>query len=268
MASVFKVTRSGYYAYLKRGESEKSKKDKNLLKKIKKSHEESKGRYGSPSIHGVLKNLGINVGRKRIARIMRENDIKSVRIKFLRKKIQKKELVFANKLARNFFAKEPNTKWVSDITEIKTNKGKLYIAAILDLFSRKIIGLAMDVHMKTDLVLRALTQALYRRKPLKPVLYHSDQGAQYTSQKFQRQLKMLDFDVSMSHVGACFDNAVMESFFASLKTECVYLNKYKSIEDAKCDIFEYVELWYNKKRKHSYLNYMSPEEFEKNNRFD
>ena len=194
---------------------------------------------------------------------MRENGIKSTRVKFLKPKKQKKDIVFSNKLKRNFIATKPNTKWVSDITEIKTNEGKLYIAAILDLFSRKIVGLAMDVTMKADLVIKALKQAIQRRNPRKMALYHSDQGTQYTSQKMQDILKAYTFNVSMSHVGACFDNAVMESFFATLKTECVYLTKFKDINDAKCAIFEYVELWYNKKRRHSYLKYLSPEQFER-----
>lgn len=262
MASVFNVTRSGYYAYVKRGKSDRSNEDQILLEVIEKSHKESRGRYGSPSIHGDLKDLGYKVGRKRVARIMREHGIQSTRVKFLKKKKKKKEVVFDNDLNQDFVAIEPNTKWVSDITEIKTNAGKLYIATVLDLFSRKVIGLAMDVRMKTDLVLKALTQAVYRRKPQNPVLYHSDQGTQYTSHAFQKELKALAFKVSMSNVGACYDNAAMESFYATLKTECVYLNTYQTIEEAKCSIFEYVELWYNKKRRHSYLGYMSPDAFE------
>ncbi len=172
--------------------------------------------------------------------------------------------VAENKLNQDFTASKPNQKWVTDITYIPTKEGWLYLAVVLDLYSRKVVGWAMDEHMERSLVMSALRMALLARKPHKELLHHSDRGSQYASNDYQKLLDDNKITCSMSRKGNCYDNAVMESFFATLKQERVYHQHYQSRQQAKQDLFEYIEVWYNRKRTHSTLGYMSPEEFENN----
>ena len=178
-------------------------------------------------------------------------------------KVNEKAKAASNLLEQDFSATSPNEKWVSDISAVMTEEGWLYIAAILDLFSRRIIGLAMSERMNTDLVMGALEQAIHHRQPAKKCIHHSDRGTQYTSDNFQKALTLQNIISSMSSTGNCFDNAAMESFFHSLKTEHIYFEKYETREQAKKSIFEYIEVFYNRKRRHSTLGYLSPEAFEK-----
>lgn len=179
-------------------------------------------------------------------------------------KVNTRHPVAANVLDQDFTAQAPNEKWVADITYVRTLEGWLYLAIILDLFSRKIVGIAMDDSLNKALVIQALNQALTRRKVTGDLIHHSDKGCQYTSQAFQTLLADADITCSMSGTGNCFNNAVAESFFHTLKTEHVYFECYQTREQAKASIFEYIEIFYNNQRQHSYLNYLSPVEFEKN----
>jgi len=265
MARLLEVSRSGYYRYVKRPMSARSCRDTELFSKIKRIHETSRETYGSPRIHHELKSQGENCSRKRVARIMRENEL-------VGKCAQKKKRITTksdpnhqpaeNLLGQDFSAQSPNEKWVADITEIALNLGKLYIAVIMDLFSRYIIGMSMNHGMTKGLVINALTQALLRREKPQSLIHHSDKGGQYTSHAFQSMLNTYGIRVSHSGTGNCFDNAAMESFFHTLKTEYVYHQHFLNREDAENGIFDYVETFYNTKRRHSYLNYMSPKEFE------
>ena len=195
---------------------------------------------------------------------MRENKVAAKRQKFLKITIRQnpKAQVVENKLQQDFSATKPNEKWVSDITYVWTQLGWLYVAAIMDLFSRRIVGLAMAKRMTTALVLQAFRQAIKHRAAPEGLLYHSDKGSQYTSEEFQQELTHYGVTVSMSGTGNCFDNAAMESFFATLKTECVYFENYRSQEEAEISIFDYTEVFYNNQRQHSYLGYVSPTVFE------
>ena len=266
MAKVFKVSRSGYYAALKRPESTRSMKDRQILKEIKSIHAESRKTYGSPRVYQELKKTELACGLNKVAKMMKNNDIYSI----VKKKHKpygtakhNPELVSDNIVSREFFVAQPNQKWVSDITYVWTNEGWLYVCVIIDLFSRAIIGWSMDKNVDTNLVIMALTMAVTNRQPKKGVIFHSDRGCQYTSHKFHRELKRLNMISSMSRKGNCWDNACSESFFHTLKTELIYQTKYSTRNSARMAIFEYITVFYNRKRIHSYLDYMSPMEFEK-----
>lgn len=267
MAEVLRVCRSGYYKFLKRVPSKRDLKNEELIGKIKEVHQASRRTYGSPRIHKVLEALGEKCSRKRTAKLMRRAQIKAK----MRKKWvvtttpsrEKKEPV-PNHLDQNFIVEAPNKVWVSDITYVATEEGWLYVATVMDLFSRKIVGLSMGSRLETELVVKALHQALYRRGKPKGVMHHSDRGSQYTSKEFKDMADEYGMRLSMSGKGRCYDNAVAESFFHTLKTEHVHLCKYKSREEGMTSIFEYVEVFYNRERVHSTMGYVSPEEFEKN----
>lgn len=266
MAIILGVSRSGYYHYLNAPPSQRDKENEILLKEIQRIHGESRQTYGSPRIHAELKRLGHRCSRRRVARLMREAGIRAKMVKPFKvtTKINTNHPVAANVLAQDFTAQAPNDKWVADITYVRTLEGWLYLAIILDLFSRKIVGISMDDSLDKALVIQALNQALTRRKVTGDLIHHSDKGCQYTSQAFQTLLAEADITCSMSGTGNCFDNAVAESFFHTLKTEHIYFECYQTREQAKASIFEYIEIFYNNQRKHSYLNYLSPVEFEKN----
>jgi putative transposase len=266
MAMILNVSRSGYYRYLKAIPSQREQENEILLKEIQRIHRESRQTYGSPRIHAELKRLGHQCSRRRVARLMKKANIRAKMVKQFKvtTKINTSHPIAANALAQDFTAQAPNKKWVADITYVRTVEGWLYLAIILDLFSRKIVGIAMDDSLNKALVIQALNQALTRRKVTGDLIHHSDKGCQYTSQAFQTLLAQADITCSMSGTGNCFDNAVAESFFHTLKTEHVYFECYQTREQAKASIFEYIEIFYNNQRKHSYLNYLSPVEFEKN----
>jgi len=254
------VSRSGYYASLKRPESTRSKRQKDLLDKIRKTHKDSFGIYGSPTITIEINRSGTSVSRGTIARIMRKNGIKSkVRKKFKVTTDSNHNLPVAeNILNREFSASRQNQKWVSDITYIWTDEGWLYLAGILDLYDGALVGWAMDSRMTTELVKRALNGACIRRSPEPGLLLHSDRGVQYCSGEYQKEIAHRKFICSMSRKGNCWDNAPMESFWGKLKTEWLYDRRFRTRIEAKQAVYEYIELFYNRVRLRSTNGYVPP----------
>lgn len=265
MAQLFEVSRSGYYRYENRKISRMQTKRKKLVSKIKTIFLKSRRNYGSPRIHAVLKKQGEACSRRLIANIMKQNNIQAKSKKKWKPTLAANKdlsLVSPNLLKQNFSINKANVVWALDITYVWTREGWLYVSAILDLYSRKIVGLSMCDRMDADLVLRSLRQAILHRKPPAGLILHSDRGTQYTSHKYTEFAKKNDFIVSMSSKGNCYDNAVMESFFHTLKTEHVFFNKFETRKEATRSIFDYVEIFYNRQRLHSTLKYFSPLEFE------
>jgi transposase InsO family protein len=266
MCRVLKVSRSGYYAWTKRKPSARSRREQKLLEKIRIVHQENRELYGSPRVHRALLIDGQTVSRNTVARIMRRAKIRAKsRRRFVPRTTDSKHQkpVADNVLARDFTASVPDQKWLADITYVPTDEGWLYHSAVLDCFSRKIVGWSMADHMEVDLVADALKMALEHRQPVgENLLHHSDRGVQYASDDYQQILAGLGITVSMSGRGNCYDNAMMESFFATLKTELIHQQNYATRQQAKLSIFEYVEVFYNRKRLHSSLGYVSPESFE------
>ena len=235
-----------------------------LVQRIRAIYDHSRHTYGSPRIQAALRKEGVFCGHNRIARLMQENKIvahRKHRCYPTTTRQRKGALVAPNLLSQNFIASQPNQKWVSDITYIDTQEGWLYLAAILDLYSRKIVGWSMGEKIDTQLVQKALQMAINNRNPSPGTIHHSDRGCQFTSQLFRESLNRVNILSSMSRSGNCYDNAAMESFFATLKCECVN-HRFESRAMAKNTIFEYMEGWYNRERLHSALNYLSPVEFE------
>lgn len=268
MCRTLGVKRSGYYAWRTRKPSPRKEEDRRLVEQIKTELQKSRRAYGSPRIHAALQRAGITCGRHRVARLMRQHGIIALRAPKRRPITTQRQagaLAAPNLLRQDFSASGPNLKWVSDITYINTQEGWLYLASVLDLYSRMIVGWAMADHMETALVNDALQMALTRRRPAPGLIHHSDQGSQYTSSAYQQRL--LDYHClpSMSGAGNCFDNAVMESFFGTLKTECA-AGQFVTHTQARSTIFEYIEVWYNRQRLHSSLGYLSPVEYERESR--
>ena len=267
MCHALSVQRSGYYAWRRRTPSTRAQANEVLLKLIREEHETSRKTYGSPRIKKVLERKGVLCGKNRVARLMRMHGIAAKkRHKWHPTTTQRKPGVVPapNWLNQEFTAVAPNRKWVSDFTYIDTAEGWLYLATVLDLFSRKVVGWAMSEWMDTDLVETAWQMALLGRRPEPGLLHHSDQGSQYTSAVYQKSLTTALVQLSMSRVGNCYDNAVAESFFGTLKTECV-TGQFATRALAHTSIFEYIEVWYNRQRLHSTLGYLSPVEFERSN---
>jgi transposase InsO family protein len=265
MAKVLQVSRAGYYKYLDKEISATKQYSDILTIKIKSIHKQSKEVYGSPRIHAELKKQGEKCSRKRVCKIMNRHNIQAkTRKKWKPMGETTRDLskVAPNILNQNFTTCTENTVWVTDITYIRTTEGWLYLSAVLDLYSRKIVGLSMGRHIDTDLVLRSLTQALCHRMPKPGLILHSDRGTQYTSTSYKNFTMKAGMVLSMSAQGHCYDNAAMESFFHTLKTEHVYFCQFKSRQEAISSIFEYVEVFYNRQRIHSTLGYLSPLEFE------
>lgn len=264
MCAVLKISRSGYYEWKKRPPSRRSKNDDRLLELIKKSFNQSRGTYGYRRIYNDLRKKGEFCGRDQVARLMRENGIRPKTVKKFKVTTDSKhnKPIHENKLDRKFTAEKPNQSWVSDITYIETQEGWLYLAVVMDLFSRKIIGWSMSSRMQAELVGNALQMALMHRELNGELIFHSDRGSQYASDYVQAILNNNKLTCSMSRKGNCWDNAVMESFFHSLKTECIYHEKFKTREEAKKTIFDYIEVFYNRQRRHTFLDYCSPVEYE------
>jgi len=262
MCRVLAVSRSGYYAFMERPESTRSRENRRLLMKVRIIHKESRGTYGSPRVHRQLQREGERCGEVRVARLMAANGIRArQKRKFVVTTDSKhKEPVAENVLCRRFRVNEPNKVWASDITYIRTYEGWLYLACVMDLCSRAIVGWSMDDSLESSLVTDALRMAYKRRRPGEGLLHHSDRGVQYSGAEFRRLLEACGTRVSMSRKGDCWDNAVVESFFGTLKTETD--QSYRTKQDARRSIFEYIEAFYNRHRLHSSLGYMSPAEFE------
>lgn len=266
MCRAVEVSRSGYYAYKSRPKSKRSIDNEKLLIEIRRVFWDNGRNYGSPRVWNDLRNKeNIPCSVNRIARLMRFNNLVAVQKRKYRVTTNSKHdyPVWPNILNREFTVKRPNTVWVSDITYIWTFEGWLYLAAIMDLFSRGIVGLAMDKTIAETLTLSALRQAILRRSPPKGLVYHSDRGVQFACNNFKALLAQYNFIGSMCKKGDCWDNAVAESFFHTLKVELVHRMKFRTREEAKIKIFEYVEMYYNTRRAHSALGYLSPFEFEK-----
>lgn len=266
MCGVLGVTRSGYYAWRKREPSQRDVANEQLLEKMREIHRESFETYGVPRIHAALRQQGHHVNKKRVERLMRLDGLAGISPR--RKRVYTTDSrhdlpIAANLLKQDFQAEAPNQKWVSDISYVATAEGWLYLATILDLFSRMIVGWAMDDHLETTLVTRALQMALARRSPAPGLLHHSDRGSQYASLEYQALLTHHAIVPSMSRTGNCFDNAAMESFFGTLKSELVYRRHYRTKAEARTDIFRYLETFYNRRRLHSSLGYLSPDSFER-----
>jgi putative transposase len=262
---MLEVSRSGYYDWIDRPVSEQAKHQEDLKVKIKKAHEENRRVYGSRRVCAVLRANGEITCENTVAKLMKELEIRPKRKrKFIPCSTDSRHTqpVAKNILDRQFQAELPNQKWATDITYIPTGEGWLYLAGVIDLCSRKIVGWSMADHMRTDLVSDALNMAVAGRSPDQGLLHHSDRGVQYASDDYQDLLQQHQMQSSMSGKGDCWDNACTESFWATLKTELVHHEKYATREMARQSIFEYIEIFYNRKRLHSSLEYLSPEAFE------
>lgn len=267
MCRVLRVSVSGYYAWWKRAESQRSLRNRALLTKIKVVHDQSRRLYGSPRITATLKAQGEVCNAKRVARLMRQHGIKAKTVKKFKVTTNSRHCypVAANLLSRQFAVPCANRVWVSDITYLWTQEGWLYLAGTLDLYSRQIVGWALSERLDADLTMTALRQALGRRRVQPGLLHHSDQGVQYAATDYRKLLDNHQFVASMSRRGDCYDNAVMESFFATLKRELIAFENFITRKEAKQKVFEYIEVYYNRFRRHSTLGYLSPVEFEEVN---
>ena len=264
MCNVLNVHRSGYYSWIKNPKSKREKEDSILLDKIKYYWEESDKTYGSPRLYKDLREEGVICGMNRVARIMRDNKIEAILgIKKHRYQSGPPSIVSPNLLERQFDVEEPDKAWVTDITYVRTLEGWLYLAVVIDLYSRTVVGWSMQNTLHRDIVIQALLMACWKRRPKKRVLIHSDQGSQFGSDDWIRFCRDNKLDPSMSSWGNCWDNAVAESFFSSLKKERVRKQVYKSRKEARSDIFDYIEAFYNRKRRHKHLNQQSPVDFER-----
>lgn len=265
MCRVLEVARSGYYAWCKRPVSGRRQADGRLLEGIRRIHGQSRQAYGSPRITEQLRREGIRCGKKRVARLMKTDGLRAAAKRKFKATTNSRHghPIAPNLLNRNFTAEGPNQVWVADITYIPTHEGWLYLATIMDLYSRQIVGWAMDRMLTEELVTRALLQAIGRRNPPAGLLHHSDQGVQYASHGYQQLLKDHGFIPSMSRKGDCYDNACMESFFHTLKVELTHRLRYWTRNQARQSIFEYIEVFYNRIRLHSALGYLSPCEYER-----
>jgi putative transposase len=266
MCRLLKISRSGFYAWLDRPMCERQRVDLMLTAKIAAIHRRSRGAYGSPNIHAELADdHAIRVGRKRVARLMRAVGLKGATLR--RYVVTTQPDSQAEKaidlVQRRFYATAPDRLWVADITYIPTWSGFLYLAMVLDVYSRKIVGWAMATHLRTELILEALQMAVTQRQPDQGVIFHSDRGCQYTSYAFGKRCREAGIMPSMGSVGDAYDNAMAESFFASLERELLSRRSFKSQAEARMAVFEWIEGWYNPHRRHSALGYRSPVNYER-----
>lgn len=261
---MMRVHRSGYYAWVKQPKSPRQKENERLLGLIKQFWLESGCVYGYRKVYDDLRDIGETCGRNRVGRLMNRDGIKA-QVGYRKPRYNNGTIAVLakNHLDQNFDTQKPNQAWVTDITYIRTYEGWLYLAVVIDLFSRQVVGWSMQSIMHTDLVLKALLMAVWRRKPQNPVVVHSDQGTQYTSSDCQAFMKGHNLISSMSRRGNCYDNAVAESFFQLLKRERIKRKTYRNRETARQDIFDYIEMFYNPVRRHGYNDGLSPVEFEK-----
>jgi putative transposase len=259
------VSRSGFYAWSQRPESARQQADEALAAEVAQVHRDSRSTYGSPRVHAELRAQGLKVSRKRVARLMEEQKLAARRRRRWVRTTDSnhRNPVAPNVLERDFSPSQPNSTWATDITYVWTGEGWWYLAVVLDLFSRRVVGWSMSEHIDTKLVLGALEMALEGRQPPKGLIHHSDRGSQYASAEYQQALASRGIQCSMSRKGNCWDNAVVESFFSSLKMELVYPTDFATRHQARSAIFEYIEVFYNRRRRHSSLGYVSPVEYER-----
>ena len=265
LCAVLEVSPAGYYAWRCRRPSARSSANTELVAAIRRVHSDSGARYGSPRVHAALRGQGRGASRGRIERLMRRHGIRAIMAppRRVRTTDSRHTLPIApNLLARDFTAAAPNRVWLADITYIPTDEGWLYLAAVMDLFSRKIVGWAMRDHLRTELAATALMMAVQQQRPAAGLIHHSDRGVQYASHDYRAALRAAGMTASMSRKADCFDNAPMESFFHTLKTELVHHRQYTTRADAQRDIFTFIEGFYNRTRLHSALGYISPIEME------
>ena len=264
MCRLLEVSPSGYYAWRARPESARAQRDRELTASIRRVHEASKGVYGSPRVHAELVAEGVRVGRHKVARLMRLERLRGCPKRRFRITTQRDlaHPVARNLLQQDFTAEAPNQRWAADITYISTAQGWLYLAVVMDLYSRRIVGWSMSRWMSRRLVVDALRMALAARRPEGPLIHHSDRGGQYTSDDFRNELARHGIACSMSASANCYDNAVVESFFGLLKRERANRVRYRTRDEARADLFEYIEVFYNRKRRHGYLGKVSPADFE------
>jgi putative transposase len=263
MCRVLKVARSGFYQWLHKPLSDRAIEDQRLLELIRASYAASGGVYGAPRVFADLREVGEPCGKHRVARLMRINRIRAIRgYKAPRRVAGRPSILAPNTLNRAFTVEQPDQAWVTDITYLRTWQGWLYLAVVVDLYSRKVVGWSMKPTLAKELALDALLMAVWRRKPQRSVLVHSDQGSQYGSDEWRRFCMAHNLEPSMSRRGNCWDNAVAESFFSSLKKERIKKRIYKTRDLARADVFDYIEVFYNRTRRHSHLGGVSPEAFE------
>lgn len=262
LCEVLGVSRSGYYAWARRAESARATADRALSAEIQAAHHASRARYGSPRVHAELRARGRRVGRKRVARLMRGMGLAARRRRRFRRTTDSRHSfpIAPNLLARNFTAQAPDRVWLADITYIWTAEGWLYLAAVLDLYTRKVVGWAMAEHLGHELALAALDMAIARQRPAPGLVHHADRGVQYAAHRYRARLQHHGMLCSMSRKGDCWDNAPMESFFATLKRELVEGANYQTRDGARADVFQYLEGFYNQRRLHSSLGYLTPEQ--------
>lgn len=265
MCDGLQVSKSGYYAWKHRPASSRQIRREELMEQISESYKMSDRTYGSPRVYLDLKEAGVAVCENTVARYMRQASMAAKshrRFRVLTTDSSHDQPIAANRLERRFEASAPDRKWCCDITYIPTGEGWLYLACVIDLFSRRIVGWAMADHLRAELPLEALNMAVHQRQPGPDLLHHSDRGVQYACEAYRAMLDRHNMTASMSRRGNCHDNAVMESFFGTLKTELVHHERYRTRADARSSIFRYIEGWYNRRRRHSAIGYMSPEQFE------
>ena len=268
LCDVLSVSRSGFYAWAKRPESGRARRRAELVEHVRAAHAQSRRTYGSPRVTQALKASGVKACENTVAKVMREEQIRSKVVRRFRVRTTDSahaHPVADNLLDRDFAAAAPNAKWAADITYVPTGQGWLYLAAVIDLCSRRVVGWAMADHLRATLCTEALEMALSRRKPPadRTLVHHSDRGVQYACGDYRALLDGHGIACSMSRKGDCYDNAAMESFFKTLKVELVYHERYATRAQAMASVFEYVECWYNRKRLHSSLGYTSPEQYER-----
>ncbi len=264
MCRVLEVSRSGYYAWLGRFPSRRAREDVRLQEQVEAIHARSRETYGAPRIHAELRAEGIRVGRKRVARLMREARLEGVsrrRRRGTTKRDPEAEPA-ADLVEREFTVPAPDRLWAADITYIPTGEGTLYLAAVVDAFSRRVVGWAMEAHLRTELVLKALNMAIGQRRP-RGVIHHSDHGSQYTAVEFGKRCREAGIRPSMGSVGDCYDNALCESFFATLECELLDRRTFRTRDEGRREVFAFIEGWYNPHRRHSALGYETPAGYER-----
>jgi transposase InsO family protein len=264
MCKIMEVSRSGYHKYVNRKMSNLRRQNIEITELIKRIYESKRGRYGSPRIHFELRHDGMKINKKRVARLMRVNGIKAVTKRKFKATTDSnhKKAIADNLVNQHFQVNEANKIWVSDITYIRTKEGWLYLVVIIDLYSRMVVGWSISESLNRVFLIKAIKQALANRNPEDGLIFHSDRGSQYASDEVRALLKSRNIRQSMSSKGNCYDNAVAESFFHSLKMELVFQKTFSSRKEAKNCIFEYIEIFYNRQRRHSTLDYLTPIEFE------